>query len=198
MLKNFTSGSSRPVSSSMIAAAVGPCSSKRYCFGGPEVRTIEFSSRSSSTSRRSLTAWNSTQSSTIGWPTRSKLPSGRWNRIASPMMRPSGLTATYCLALPGVKVAKLLTARRCSSPSGVWPAEEQVGHVMGLVEQRAALPPGGLLAAPVAELRPHREGVRARLRVAQELDCATGALDRCLQAVFAHLALFSSNASCFG
>ena len=81
--------------------------------------------------------------------------------MASPMKWPSALTATYCLALPGPKFANVLTPRSAQQLQRVGAAQEQVGHVVRLVEQHARGPPGVLLRPPVGELRRDREGVRA-------------------------------------
>src|SRR3954462_11636629 len=58
----------------------------------------------------------------MGCPTRSKEFSSRWNRMASPIRWPSGETATNCLALPGPKVAKVLTARSLNSRGASGPS----------------------------------------------------------------------------
>jgi hypothetical protein len=55
--------------------------------------------------------------------------------------------------------------------------DEQVGHVVGLVEQGDGVAPRALLRAPVRELGRHGEDRGPRLRVAQQLDGGAGAVD---------------------
>ena len=63
----------------------------------------------------------------------------------------------------------------------------EVGHVVRLVEQRAALAPRALLVAPVRELGPnHRKGIGPDLRIAQQVDRALRTFQGGLQAVVGH------------
>ncbi len=63
----------------------------------------------------------------------------------------------------------------------------QVGHVVRLVEQRAGLPPGALLVAPVGELTRHlRIDIRPDLRVARQLDGAADRAQHVLQTAMTH------------
>ena len=65
--------------------------------------------------------------------------------------------------------------------------DEQIDHVVGLVEQHAGLAPGALLVAPVGELgRDHRIDVGADLRIAHHLDDVAGGLDRLFQILVSH------------
>ena len=66
--------------------------------------------------------------------------------------------------------------------------DEQVHHVVRLIEQDAGLGPGALLVAPVGEFRSDdRIDVRADLRIAHHLDdAATGGLDRLFQILVSH------------
>ena len=116
-----------------------------------------------------------TQSRTIGCPTRSNSSSSRWNRMASPIRWPSGFTATNCLALPDAEVGEGVDADVAEQPQRVRALDEEVGHVVRLVEQGAGLQPGPLLGAPVGELGLHREGARREGEVPQQLDRAPGA-----------------------
>jgi len=50
--------------------------------------------------------------------------------------------------------------------------DEQVGHVVRLIEEGHRIPPRELLGPPIRELGGHREDGRARLGVAQQLDRA--------------------------
>jgi len=69
---------------------------------------------------------------------------------------------------------------------GVRAGEEQVGHVVRLVEQRARGPPGELLRPPVGELGGDREGVRSHGGLAQQLHRRPGALDGRLKSHRSH------------
>ena len=67
------------------------------------------------------------------------------------------------------EVGHAVDARVGDEPGRVRPAQEQVHHVMRLVEQDGGLTPGPLLPAPVAELvGDHRVDVGADLRVTQQ------------------------------
>jgi hypothetical protein len=65
--------------------------------------------------------------------------------------------------------------------------DEQVRHVVGLVEQRARVCPRPLLRPPVRELRRDRERVGRRRRVAQQLDRVPDAGDRGGEALGGHV-----------
>ena len=73
---------------------------------------------------------------------------------------------------------------------GVRAGDEQIRHVVGLIQQRDRVPPGGLFAPPVGEFGLHREGERARLRVADNLHRASGLVDGCLKTLTGHGLLF--------
>ena len=64
---------------------------------------------------------------------------------------------------------------------------EQIHHMVGLVEQDGRLAPGTLLAPPVGELGRHdRVDVRADLRASQELDDVAAAIEDFLEVTCAH------------
>src|SRR5690606_23668601 len=68
----------------------------------------------------------------------------------------------------------------CEAPKQtqrVWTGEEQVGHVVRLVEKGARAARGQLLAAPVGEFGRDGEYGRLRLRVPEVLDGAAGGGD---------------------
>src|SRR5581483_9413355 len=72
-------------------------------------------------------------------------------------------------------------------PQRVRAVDEQVHHMVGLVEQDGRLAPGTLLAPPVGELSRHdRVDVRADLRASQELDDAAAAIEDFLEVACAH------------
>jgi hypothetical protein len=65
--------------------------------------------------------------------------------------------------------------------------DEQVRHVVGLVEQRARACPRQLLGPPVRELRRDRERVRERRRVPQQCDGVADPCDRGGEALGGHI-----------
>jgi hypothetical protein len=68
----------------------------------------------------------------------------------------------------------------------------QIRHVMRLVEQRTRLSPRPLFVAPVGELRPdHRERVRPRLRMAQQLNGIAGGLQHVFETSRTHRSSYS-------
>ena len=70
---------------------------------------------------------------------------------------------------------------------GVGPLDEQIHHVVGLIEEHAGLPPGLLLVAPVGEFgRDHRIDVGSDLRIAQHRDWIAGGLQRFFQVLVGH------------
>ena len=70
--------------------------------------------------------------------------------------------------------------------------DDELVHVMGLVEQHGRLAPGHLLVAPVRELRrDDRVDVHADLRVAQQLDGVAMRLQHGAQIVCGHNFLVS-------
>ncbi|MEI9886115.1 MAG: hypothetical protein WDN08_06365 [Rhizomicrobium sp.] len=69
--------------------------------------------------------------------------------------------------------------------------DEEVDHVVRLVEQHAGLAPGALLVAPVGELRRHhRIDIGAELRIAQHGDGIAGGLQRFFEILVRHDVLF--------
>ena len=70
--------------------------------------------------------------------------------MPSPMTPPVGRVGTNCLAMLTGKFATLLIAVSESSSQRVRAADEEVHHVVRLVEEHRRLAPGALLAAPVA------------------------------------------------
>ncbi len=98
-----------------------------------------------------------------------------------------GVHSDVLLGLPRREVREAVDGQPLEQRQRVGSVQEEIGHVVRLIEQRARLAPGRLLAAPVAELRPDRERVRPRGRVSEELDRAANARDRGFQALFAHL-----------
>src|SRR5581483_7239430 len=96
----------------------------------------------------------------------------------------------------GAEAREVVDTETLEEPQGVGAAHEEIRRVVRLVEQRARLPPRALLGAPVAELRRHREGVRPRCGVAQQLDGATDTLDRMLETLVAHWTVPPSVSDC--
>src|SRR5262249_354846 len=83
----------------------------------------------------------------------------------------------------GAEARDVVDAEVAEEPERVRPAHEQVGHVMGLIEQRTGLPPGLLLRAPVAELRRDGERVGPCRGVPQQVDRAADTRERCVEAL---------------
>lgn len=80
------------------------------------------------------------------------------------------------------EVRERIDPRVAEQPERVGALEEEVDHVMGLVEQHSGLPPRLLLAPPVAELGRHdRIDVGAQLGVAEHVDDAAALVDQFLQ-----------------
>ena len=70
---------------------------------------------------------------------------------------------------------------------GIRALEEEVDHVVGLVEEHGGLAPGALLAAPVAELvGDDRVDVGADLRVAKQLDDVARLVEYLLEIAWRH------------
>ena len=66
--------------------------------------------------------------------------------------------------------------------------DEQIDHVVGLVEQHGGIAPGALLVAPVGELGgDHRVDIGADLRVAQVLNCVASGLQDAIQILMTHV-----------
>ena len=97
-----------------------------------------------------------------------------------------GVDRDVLLGLARAEVRERVDAEAAQQPQRVGAAQEQVGHVMRLVEQHAGGPPRALLGAPVGELGRDGEGVRPRGRLAQQFHRRPGALDRRLEALERH------------
>jgi hypothetical protein len=86
-----------------------------------------------------------------------------------------GVHRDELLRLADAEVRERVHGQVAEQPECVGPREEEVGHVVRLVEQRTGLHPRPLLGAPVGELRLDREGARREGEIPQQLDRATGA-----------------------
>ena len=82
------------------------------------------------------------------------------------------------LRVVNLESRKAVDAEIAQQVQGIAAADEQVGHVVGLVKKRHCLLPGLLLRPPVAELRRHGEDRGSRLGVAQKLHGASRSGDR--------------------
>ena len=104
------------------------------------------------------------------------------------MTCPAGVVGYELLGLVDRKVRDAVDARVGHQLQRVWALEEEVHHVVRLVEQDRGLAPGALLAAPVRELvRDDRVDVGADLRVAQALDHVSGFVEDFLEVAGRHL-----------
>jgi hypothetical protein len=74
-------------------------------------------------------------------------------------------TADQLLDPTGSDVLEAVDPHRPQQSHGIQTAQEQLWHVVGLVEEDRRLPPGALLVAPVRELGRDRHQIRAVLRV---------------------------------
>ena len=87
------------------------------------------------------------------------------------MTWPAGVVGTNCFAMSTGKFGDAVDPRVRDQLERVGAAQEEVDHVVRLVEQHRGLAPGALLPAPVPELvGDDRIDVRADLRVAQQFD----------------------------
>ncbi len=104
------------------------------------------------------------------------------------MTYPSYVHGTKCLARPGAKPSKLFTPSPESSASASRPSNGKLGHVERLVEKDRRLLPSLLLVTPVRELGRHAGvDVRARRRIAQQLDGVRRVAEDVLQATTCHV-----------
>ncbi len=72
--------------------------------------------------------------------------------------------------------------------------DEQIHHVVGLVEQNAGVAPGALLVAPVGEFGgDHRIDVGADLRIAQHVDGIADGLKFLFKVFVSHVARYLPN-----
>ena len=85
-----------------------------------------------------------------------------------------GVHGDELLGLAHGEVGEGVDAGVAEQPQRVRALDEEVGHVVRLVEQGAGLQPRPLLGAPVGELRLHREGARREGEVPEQLDRAAG------------------------
>ena len=82
------------------------------------------------------------------------------------------------LRIVDLEAGEAVDAEVAQQTQGVATADEQVGHVVGLVEQGDGAAPGLLLGSPVAELRRYGKDRGPRLCVAQKLHGASRSGDR--------------------
>ncbi len=99
--------------------------------------------------------WNRTQFAVGARPTSMNLSSRSRKMIMSPMTWPAGVTGTKCLARLKSKFAKLLMPTYSRNFRGVRAFDDQLVHVVRLVEQHGRVAPRHLLVAPVGEFRRH-------------------------------------------
>src|SRR5689334_4166634 len=91
------------------------------------------------------------------------------------------------LGLVDREVRRAVDGRAGDQLQRVRALDEQVHHMVRLVEQDGRLAPGTLLAPPVGELGRHdRVDVRADLRTSQELDDIAAAIEYFLKVTCAH------------
>ena len=86
-----------------------------------------------------------------------------------------------------IEVGKTVDADVLEKSSRIRTFDDELVHVMGLVEQHGGFPPGHLLVSPVRELGRHdRVHVHTDLRVAQQVYSTAMRLDQGAQIVFRH------------
>jgi hypothetical protein len=106
------------------------------------------------------------------------------DRIADELA--GGVHRHELLGLVDSEVGEGVDTEVAQQAQGIRPADEDVGHVVRLVEQRARRRPGSLLGAPVGELGSDREGVGSGRGVAEQLHRAPGPLDGLREALDDH------------
>jgi hypothetical protein len=89
-----------------------------------------------------------------------------------------GVHGHELLCLAHAEVGEGVDPDVAEQPECVRPLDEEVGHVVRLVEQGAALHPRLLLGTPVRELGLHRKGARREGQIPEQLDRAAGPGER--------------------